>query len=145
MYIFIFTVSYVWMWQYYRKSQSKINIFADILRVLYEIIGGDNLRSIIVVVVIITTTLSVSVWRLEVDISDLLIALHFMYWGKFFNWNQSLMLLLILIASSAAQVLELQAVSHQPFLPGLAFMWVLEFELLLYNKGFKVGGGGSHL
>lgn len=132
------------MWQYYRKSQSKINIFADILRVLYEIIGGDNLRSIIVVV-IITTTLSVSVWRLEVDISDLLIALHFMYWGKFFNWNQSLMLLLILIASSAPQVLELQAGSHQPFLPGLAFMWVLEFELLLYNKGFKVGGGGSHL
>lgn len=133
------------MWQYYRKSQSKINIFADILRVLYEIIGGDNLRSIIVVVVIITTTLSVSVWRLEVDISDLLIALHFMYWGKFFNWNQSLMLLLILIASSAPQVLELQAGSHQPFLPGLAFMWVLEFEPLLYNKGFEVGGGGSHL
>ena len=47
---------------------------------LYEIIGGDNLRSIVVVVVvIITTTLSVSVWKLEVDINDLLIALHFMY------------------------------------------------------------------
>lgn len=132
------------MWQYYRKSQSKISVFANILRVLYEIIGGDNLRSI-VVVVIITTTLSVSVWKLEVDINDLLIALHFMYWGKFFNWNQSLMLLLILIASSAPQVLELQPGNHQPFLPGLAFMWVLEFELLLYNKGFKVGGGGSHL
>lgn len=56
----------------------KSVFFADILRVLYEIIGGDNLRSI-VVVVIITTTLSVSVWKLEVDINDLLIALHFMY------------------------------------------------------------------